>query len=262
VTPDEFDTLLASSALTDGIGPESFFGFGLVNAAKAVAAVGAGGGAGPPSLQPIPASVAIPPVFGDATVFVRNGGGGSLTVTAAAPGADAPWLTVVPSTTLPATAPISLHLLANRAGLAPGTYTGSVVVESSAGSATIPVALEVSAGGTDAGDVGHVFVLLVDPVSRRTVAQADTTRAAGYPFSFGLVPGGTYLLLAGTDRDDDSFVGDAGEALGVYPTIDAPVPVQVPFGGQVDLEFQVLEQVSIRSLAAKTDGLGGYQRLR
>ena len=249
VTPDEFDTLLASGALTDVIGPASQFGFGLVNAAKAVAAAGAGGG-GPPSLRTVPESVSIPAVFGEASLLVRNGGGGSLTITAAAAGGDAPWLTVLPSATLPANAPVTLRLVANRAGLAPGTYTGSVTIDSSAGGKSIPVALEVSAA-TDTGDVGHVFVRLVDPMTRATVAQTDTTRAAGYAFSFARVPGGSYLLMAGTDRDGDATIGDPGEALGVYPTIDAPVPITVPFGGQVNVDLQVLEQVAIRSLRVR-----------
>jgi len=249
VTPDEFDTLLASGALTDVIGPASQFGFGLVNAAKAVTAAGAGGG-GPPSLRTVPESVSIPAVFGEASLLVRNGGGGSLTITAAAAGGNAPWLTVLPSATLPASAPVALRLVANRGGLVPGTYTGSLTIDSSAGTKSVPVALEVSAAGANAGDVGHVFVRLVDPMTRATVVQTDTTRTGGYAFSFGLVPGGSYLLMGGTDRDGDGTIGDPGEALGVYPTVDAPVPITVPFGGQVNVDLQVLEQVAIRSLAA------------
>jgi len=248
ITPDELDTLLASGALTDVIGPAAQFGFGLVNAAKAVTAAAAGNG-GPPSLRTVPESVSIPAAFAEASLLVRNGGGGSLTITAAAAGGDAPWLTVLPSATLPASAPVTARLVANRGGLAPGTYTGSVTIASSAGDASVPVALEVSAAG--AGDVGHVFVRLVDPVTRATVAQTDTTRAGGYAFSFGLVPGGSYLLMAGTDRDGDGTIGDPGEALGVYPTVDAPVPIAVPFGGQVNVDLQVLEQVAIRSLRVR-----------
>jgi serine protease len=261
ITPDEFDTLLASGALTDAIGPASQFGFRLINAAKAVEAAGGEPPTGPPTLVPVPASVTIPAAFGEAMLLLRNGGAGTLTVTAAAPGDDAPWLTVTPSTGLPANAPLQLRLVANRAGLDVGTHTGSVVVESSAGGTTIPVALEVSAGGAGVGDVGHTFVLLVDPVAGETVAQTDTA-APGYAFDFGLVPGGSYLLAAGTDRNGDNVIGDPGEAFGMYPTIESPVLIDVPFGGQVSFSVPVVEQVVISAGTATTLPAGAKRRYR
>lgn len=241
ITPDEFDELLASGALTDAIGPADQFGFGLINAAKAVEAAGGEAPTGPPTLVAVPSTVSIAASFGEATVLARNGGGDTLTVTSAAPGGDTPWLTVVPSAALPANAPVRLRLVANRAGLADGTYTGSVLVQSSAGNATITVALEVSAAGTN-GDVGHTYVLLVDPLTGTTVAQTDTV-ATGYPYDFGTVPGGSYFLMAGTDRNGDQFIGDPGEAFGVYPTVESPATIDVPFGGQVNLSVNVVEQV-------------------
>jgi serine protease len=261
ITPDEFDAMLASGDLTDDIGPASQFGFGLINAAKAVVAAGGDPPTGDPTLVPVPDSVSIAAAFGEATLLLRNGGGGTVTVTAAAPGGDTPWLTVVPSTTLPANVPLQLRLVANRAGLAIGTHTGSVVVQSSAGDATIPVALEVAAGGAGGGDVGHAYVLLVDPISGETVAQTDTV-ATGYPYDFGLVPGGSYLLLGGTDRNGDNFIGDPGEAFGIYPTIESPVLVDVPFGGQVSFSVNVVEQVVITAGTATSLPAGSKRRYR
>ncbi len=265
LTPDVFDTLLASGALTDSLGPDGFSGAGLINARKAVVAAGAAPAPGPPSLTAVPASVNIGPEFAEASVLVRNGGAGTLTVTAATPGADTPWLTVLPSAPLPAPAPLTLRLVPTRAGLAPATYTGTVLVETSAGASTIPVALVVSAGAVG-GDVGHVFVLLVDPVSQATVAQAESIAGGGYALDFGrVVPGGSFLLVAGTDRDNDGIIGDPGEALGVYPSVDSPSAIDVPFGGQLSVELPVLEQVAI---AATADQPGmrrpgvTYRRLR
>jgi len=257
ITPDEFDGLLASGALTDAIGPATQFGFGLINAAKAVEAAGGAAPTGPPSLVAMPSSVSIAAAFSEGSLLLRNGGGGTLTVTAAAAGGDTPWLTVVPSTPLPANAPLRLRLVANRAGLAVGTYSGSVVVQSSAGNATIPVVLEVSTGA--GGDVGHSYVLLVDPLTGTTVAQTDTV-ATGYPYDFGIVPGGSYFLMAGTDRNGDQFIGDPGEAFGVYPTVENPATIDVPFGGQVNLSVTVVEQVVIS--AGSADGLSAGAKRR
>jgi serine protease len=265
LSPDGFDALLAAGALTDSLGSDGFSGFGLINASKAVSAAGGAAAPGPPSLSAVPGSINIGADLGEASVLLRNGGSGTLTVQAVTLGPDTPWLTVLPSVALPAPVPLTLRLVPTRAGLAPATYTGTVVVETSAGNSTIPVALAVSAGSTS-GDVGHVFVLLVDPQSREPVAQADSLAASGYPVDFGgVVPGGEFLLVAGTDRDDDGVIGDPGEAFGAYPTVDSPVAIDVPFGGELTVDLPVLEQVAIAA-SADEPGLqplpAEYHRLR
>lgn len=273
MTPALFATLLAQGALTDAIGPDNFSGFGLVNARKAVEAVGGPPPSGPPTLVVVPPSAHLAADIASAELLLRNGGGGALEVAAVTVAADAPWLGVTSSAPLPATvvagAPLTLGLAANRGGLGAGTYTGSITVTTSAGDTVVPITLEVTASGRPgSGDVGHVFVLLVDPGSLETVEQAETSAAGGYAIDFGgPVPGGSYLLVAGTDRNGDLTIGDAGDALGVYPTIDSPVLVTVPFGGELSVELPVVEQVAISAgalrTAAGTAGAGRrYRRLR
>ena len=265
ITPDQFDAWLAQGRLTDVIGPDGFSGSGLINAAKAVAAAGGTPATGPPQPVASPASLYLAADRSLAEVTLRNRGAGELQVTVITP--SVPWLAVTSASGLPAVAPVALSFSVNRAGLAPGRYTGSVQVESTAGSLTIPVTLEVTATGLpELGDVGNTFVLLVDPVSRETVAQGTSSTANGYAIDFGgAVPAGSYLLVAGTDRDSDDFVGDPGEALGVYPTVDSPSPVTVPAGGPLIVDLPVIEQVSI---AGSGDGARarpaypGYRRLR
>ena len=68
---------------------------------------------------------------------------------------------------------------------------------------------------TGAGDVGTVFVLLIDPATGSAIdQQAETTRAAGYRFSISGVAPGTYDVFAGTDRDNDDFICDIEDACG------------------------------------------------
>ncbi|MGO1461399.1 MAG: S8 family serine peptidase [Marinobacter sp.] len=84
-----------------------------------------------------------------------------------------------------------------------------------------------------ARDAGQHFVLLVDPESRgdvyTTVAQTSATAKNGrYQFSFipddgvepkqlNEVPPGDYILVAGSDLDNDGLICHAGEACAEYP---------------------------------------------
>lgn len=264
-TPAQFETWLAAGQLTDYLGADGFSGFGLINAAKAVAAVGGTPGGGPTAPEAIPGSVYLPADQQLARVTLRNRGGGELQVTAVS--VAVPWLSATPSATLPAPAPLSIDLTASRSGLAPARYTTTVAVDTNVGRLALPVTLEVTASGAvEPGDVGNTFVLLVDPLSRRTVAQGTSASANGYPVDFGgPVPVGRFLLVAGTDRDDDGFVGDPGEALGVHPTVDSPLPVVVEPGGQLVVDLAVAEQVVIvggGTGARLRPAYAGFRRLR
>lgn len=264
-SPAQFDAWLAAGWLTDSLGADGFSGFGLINAAKAVAAVGGAPGSGPAAPEAVPASVYVPADQQFAQVTLRNRGGGDLEVTAIT--VPVPWLSATPSATLPAVAPLTIDLVASRSGLAPARYTATVAIETSAGRLGLPVTLEVTpSGAVEPGDVGNTFVLLVDPVSRRTVAQGTSSSATGYGIDFGgPVPVGRFLLVAGTDRDDDGLVGDPGEALGVYPTIDSPVPVAVGAGGRLAIDLAVAEQVAIVGSGAGArlrPVYAGFARLR
>ena len=126
MTPDLFDALLRSGAITDDLGDDGFSGNGLVNARKAVLAA-AGSTPTPP---PPPVDPPAPPTD---------------------PAPDA--------------------------------------------------------------NVGTIFVILVDG-DGTTVAETDTTASSDFRFTIQPVRPGTYTLVAGTDRDDDGRIGDAGELVG------------------------------------------------
>ncbi|HMJ34003.1 MAG TPA: LamG-like jellyroll fold domain-containing protein [Baekduia sp.] len=103
--------------------------------------------AAPPALGVTPSTLAFTAMQGGAnpapqTVDVSNTGGGTLTYTVTK---DQSWLTVTPTS---GTAPSTLTVGANSAGLAPGSYTGTVAVSApGAGGSpkTVSVALTINA---------------------------------------------------------------------------------------------------------------------
>jgi serine protease len=245
--PDELDVWLHAGELTEPLGPDGWSGNGLIDARKAVARAGAAGGPTAPRLAITPTSVSFDPDLDDLVLQLRNGGAGSLTITDVTVSPGAGWLGAFTSSPLPFTAPGTLTLHAERTGLPPGTVQrASVTIASDAGTVTVPVSLQVTSTG-EGGDVGRVFVLLVDPTTRETRYQASTSAAAGYAIDFGgPVLAGEYLLAAGTDRDGDGRIGDPGEAFGIWPDVTGdPQPLVVGEDGVVDVTLPVVESVSV-----------------
>jgi serine protease len=222
LTPAEFDTLLSDGALTTDLGAggrDDVFGYGLIDARKAVDAVD---DAGPsdPILLVSPTSLNLGTSLTQASFVVSNGGGGDLMVSSVTETED--WLSVSPSSGLG-----NYTVTVDRDGLADGTYTGIIEVESSAGSATVSVVMAVHSG-TASPDAGFHYVLVVDPDTFDSVAQFDVAAVDGaYPYAFGAVPSGTYLLFAGSDTDNDFFICGTGEACGAYPTLGTPELIEV-----------------------------------
>ena len=66
----------------------------------------------------------------------------------------------------------------DRTGLANGTYTGTITVQSSAGNASVSVVMAVVAAATSA-NAGFHYVLLVDPETLDPVAQVDVAPSGG-----------------------------------------------------------------------------------
>ena len=224
LTPNDLDQLIAgihptfTERITTDLGEpgrDNLFGHGLIDASKAVTAAKALAGNPTPTgsvLALSAANVDFDSFLNSLNLSVSNAGSGTLTVTSVSD--DQPWLTVNPTT---GTAPFSVNVTVDRTGLADGTYTGVITVASDAasGAATkqVTVTLRVSASAAT-GDVGEVFVLLIDPNSGKSVAQDETNSAEGYRYGFSGVPDGLYELFTGTDRDNDGFICDVEDACG------------------------------------------------
>ena len=241
-------------------GRDDVFGYGLVDAFGAVRSAQTQCGSMPATgLDVSPGRLDFGAVATSFELIAARQGTGDLTVTAVAD--DAAWLTVtagaVDASGLgPYTASV------NRAGLAEGRYSASIKFSLEGGTeVVIPISMQVGATST-VGDAGYIYVLLVNS-NLETVAQVrGRTTAGALPFQFTDVAPGEYLILAGTDSDNDDLVCDAGEVCGAWPTLGAPNPLTVEADDVTGLDFVAGFAVTLGSNAASAPAAsGGYRRL-
>jgi serine protease len=270
LTPTDLDQLLAGThpdttrRITRDIGAtgrDNLYGHGLLDASQAVLAaqdVPGSTGTGPTGSVLAVSTTALDfaNFLDRIPVTVSNGRIGTLTVTSITD--DAAWLTVTPSS---GSAPVTAIATVNRAGLATGTYTANITVASDAtvGSQTETISVQMSVGGATTGNVGTVYVLALDQTTLDTVDEAQATAAQGYAFSTGSIAPGTYLIVAGTDRDNDNFICDIEDACGFYPAL-----VTITAGQETpDVTFMVGELSSPQSANGGATTLRGrtFRRL-
>ena len=263
LTPAGLDAIIAAGSMTNDLGApgrDDVFGYGLVDARKAVESAQAACSGTPP-----PASLDLKPPRLDlgtastSTVTAGRIGTGALTVQSVAD--DAAWLSV--------TAPGSADGLgtytvtAARSGLADGSYSATVTFTlQDGGAVALPVTLQVGTA-SGSGDAGFLYVLVVDS-NLETVRQAQGRGTAGaYPFTFTGAPAGTYFIVAGTDSDDDGFICEEGEACGAWPTLGVPTSVEVTNANVTGLDF--VAGFSLPLGAASAEGgppPGGFRRMK
>jgi len=244
LTPSEFDSLLSSGAITQDIGSpgrDDMFGHGLIDAYKAVVAAQdlAGGGTEiPPILVVNPTSINFGASLTSISLSVQNGGGGTLTVDSVTD--DAGWLTVSGSGLGTYTANV------NRTGLGNDTYAAVITFTSSANTVEVDVIMQVQSTVIK-GDVGRLYVLLVDPDTLETVLGLEDAANVSnglYNYSIGNVPAGTYHIYAGSDPDNDTFICDTAEACGAYLTLENPAIITVD-GNLSGRNFNVQYNVNV-----------------
>lgn len=231
LTPAQVDNLLAAGELSRDLGQsgrDDRYGYGLIDAAKAVAAAQllAGGGTLPPRLTVIPEALNLG--FSDtaARLLLANGGGGDLSISSA--GADEPWLVLSKEAVDPVTGLGTYRITVDRDSLGIGTHRATLTFVSAANTLSVPVILQVSDGGP-AGDAGYQYVLLIDSGTNRAVdGRAGRFENGVLAYSFANVPfdsGQRYVVISGSDMDNDGFICDAGESCGAYLALDMPVEI-------------------------------------
>jgi len=228
LTPAQVDSLLANGSLTDDIGPagRDDLGVGMLNALKAVRAASTNPPAQPARLDVLPSSLN----FGNTTtsndVRVTNAGSGTIAVTGTS--ASAAWLTVVP-VSVDANGLGQYRIQIDRAGLAAGTYNGSVEFRSSPTAAQrVTVLMQVGTASAGEPNAGQHYLLLLDPTSGEPRYQVEVlARGTSVPFNFPSVAPGQYELAVGTDANNDGLICDDGEACGQYPLYGEPTLITV-----------------------------------
>ena len=227
LTPAQFDEALAAGLLTDDLGPpgrDDQFGYGLINAQKAVnAAVALASGAGTP-VDPVlavaPASINFGAFDTTFDVELRNAGGGSISIVTAS--SNQPWLQAAPLN-VDANGLGTYRLTVDRALVSSdGTYTGTISVTSTANPIDIGIVMQRFTVSPSA-NAGLQYVLLIDVVSDLVANSAVVSAVDGeYTYTFNNVGAGQYWIYAGSDSDNDALICDPGEACGAFRTLDAP----------------------------------------
>lgn len=258
LTPQQLDAALMAGNITEDIGPagrDNEFGFGLIDALKAVQVANslANGGTLPPVLAIDPGSLDFGNSGTSLLLNTRNAGGASLAVTSVTD--DAPWLTVT-STSVDANGLGQYTATVDRTNLVNATYNATITfTTSTAGVQTASVTMRVGAiSGT--GNTGFQFVLLLNPDTADTVQTTLPVSNAGgaYAYSFSNVAPGRYAILSGTDSDNDGSICDAGESCGGFPTLDQLQSIEVTGSNLTGLDFLstfLVPAVSASALSAQ-----------
>jgi serine protease len=240
LTPDEFDALLINGDLTEDLGAagrDDFYGYGLIDAQKAVVAALTAIGAPPvinPALSVSPGSVSLGSALSTVDITLRNvsSSAGSLTVLippTVVPAA--PWLTVTP-VNVDADGLGTYQFTVDRSGLTDGSYATVVSFGSSENTVSVPVIMQQQSVAT--GGIGSVYVLLIDDDEGEILDQfSGETQNGSLAYSFNGLSPGNYSIIAGTDIDNDFVICQSAEACGGFPSLDSwsSVPVAGNIGG-------------------------------
>lgn len=263
LTPAQVEAILGDTATDLGAaGRDNIFGEGLLNALAAVQAAD-GGVLTAPDLALGSSSIVLTPEMASRVVGVANIGGGSLQITnaIATTNTGGNWLTATPISTGQAGGAIDtsgIEVTATPGTLGAGNYTGLVQVQSNGGTETVAVTLSISAGGGTAPDF-EIFVIAVEFETFNSLAQDELRTSGSLSYTLGGLPPGEYLVVAGTDADNDGFICDEGEPLcGVYPSLELSETISVGTDQTVmGLDFPLQQAI----VAAQTGGPRGFRLL-
>jgi serine protease len=257
LTVAQVDNLFATGALTDDLGAagrDNQYGFGLINARKAVDAALAALTAPPPvTSAPI---VAVPSTLDFGALAT------SLTLELSISGTSTEAVVGAPQVVLPtgatAGAVTVVATAVNAAGI--GRWTITVNRNNFAGTGTfypsvnfalntarvIPVQLTVQKPAAGAGaamaNFGPIYVLLIDPDTGNVDSTVRATLAAGrYSWSKSGYTKPRVSIIAGGDLDNDDIICQRGEPCGAYPVLPQAKALTIVelSGNRADLNFQV-----------------------
>jgi len=230
MTPTELDTFLSQGALTEDLatnGPavrDDQFGYGLIDAYKAVLAV-ADPSQIPSFLIVTPTSINFGNSSANRTITVSKSNDNPLSVDDVV--VTAAWLSVTPDAEVDEEGLGTYTIAVDRTGLPDGPYWATITFASIENSVDVPVTMYNGVVEVP-GNSGFHYVLLLDSETYSTFYQEEVFASNGsYSYSFTSVVPGDYIVFAGTDSDNDLFVGDSGESTGAYISLDQPTAIRV-----------------------------------
>jgi serine protease len=199
-----------------------------------------------PVLAFSPGQVSFGSTLTERNITLFNAGAGDLSIAAFTPSSSR--ITVTPP---PDSAGVGAYTLTlNRDGATAGQYMESISIASNGGNTIVNVQYEVpSINQQVAGSVGELYVFLIDWSSGEFTVQQYQSNAGQYEYRFTGVDPGVYFIIAGSDPDNDGFVGGSGEALGIYPTEDDPLLV-IANKSFEKLDFSVTYEIPLEAATA------------
>ena len=224
MTPDDFDAILISGNITDDLGDsgrDNDFGFGLINAKKAVEyAKQIGDGSIPVPATPILGLDYSYINFGlvntEAVVNVSNVGSKNATLTISGVETANSFVTVTAPNSEDGLGDYTIRL--DRTDLEPGIYDSSVKFTSDGGEKTLSIVFKVlDPDQRYYGTAGNIYLHLTntdtDEVTKINVLEPVNGK---YAFDFPHVAEGSYTLKAGNDLDNNGVLCEGAEGCGQF----------------------------------------------
>jgi len=224
MTPADFDSALVAGRLTSPVAGQSSktkeYGYGLVDAAKSVAYAlekKQSGGSTPSYLSVDPAILDFGSTGSTQALNIRKFG--TAAVRDVSPLVSAKWLKIVKSSS--STSADTYVLSVDRTGVAPGAYSVILRVTDTSGlTQDVVVSMRVAGSTATSSSATPVYILVWDAISQKTVAfvQVDSTTLNERDFNLTpLKSTTTYLLIAGSDSDNDRVICEVGDLCSAWP---------------------------------------------
>ena len=253
MTAQAIEDQVRSGAIVDDLGRpgrDAEFGYGLINARKAVDAALAARVGGPAPAPPSgltvvqPSSISLGSLRTDAELVLSRVGSTDervLSVTS-----DSSVVTVGPRDAASVDAATGLgtyRVSANREAMPVGAsaFPNILVQLSTARTLTVQVAIERRAATAGQGSFGPAYVLVLDAADPARPVVADATVAAPvngrYNYSVDVPGTAAISIIGGSDLDNNSAICGAGEACGAYPMLSSQLQVLRPGGNLSGIDF-------------------------
>lgn len=220
LTVAQFKEYLRRGEFTDAIGSQSEYGYGLINALKAIDAV-SGDGVGT-FLTASPSAFEFDGSVTQSSVTLNAVPASAASVLESVLLNNVPdWLSIETSGD---SGELVLDAAIVDTAAAEQTFiTVDYTADGTSKSLTIPVNVQLG-DPVEVRNAGRHYVLLFAQNEEDEAVLQDVTVAANgqYSFRFENVPEGEYLLVGGTDLDNNGVICEPGEACAEYPTNGLP----------------------------------------
>lgn len=243
LTPDDLDMLITTSneefQVTNDLGPDGRdddFGYGLINARKAVVVANIlAGGSSPKTVILESNRTFINLLNEDKGQFILSNTG-NRDLTSVEVIKSPTWLTATPVNSFAG----EWLLQVNREGLVDGNYSGSLVLRPNDGG-DLSIAIRMNVGDTPDNtfnfEVSFIGLINVDESANQdpiiTFANPDGS------YIFDEVPAGEYELVSSSDIDVNNILFELGEYVGIYPSFIEPETIIVESKNLEDLDMQI-----------------------